>query len=137
MRAFFYGTLIDADVRAAVLGAAPRRLSVEPALLPGYRRVQMRKRSYPIIVPDARAAVAGVLMRGLNRADFARLLDYETDEYRAISAEVATRSGKRIVAKVFAASPRALPSPTPWNAADWQRRCKRAFLRRLRAGAGV
>jgi hypothetical protein len=137
LRAFFYGTLIDADVRATVLGPAARHRPVEPAVLPGYRRVTMRGCTYPVIVPDARGEVPGVLMRGLSRADFARLLDYETDEYRAIDADVLTRPGRRIVAKVFIASARALPSPAPWSAADWQRRFKRAFLRRLRAGAGV
>ena len=137
MRAFFYGTLIDADVRATVLGSVVRHRPVEPAVLLGYRRLTMRGCTYPVIVRDARGAVAGVLMRGLRRADFAKLLDYETDEYRAIDAAVLTGSGKRILAKVFVASARALPSPRPWNATDWQRRFKRNFLRRLRAGAGV
>ena len=137
MRAFFYGTLIDADVRATVLGPAARHRPVEPAVLPGYRCLTMRGCSYPVIVRSARGEVAGVLMHGLTRADFGRLLDYETEEYRAIDALVLTRTGKRIVAKVFVASARALPSPVPWNAADWQRRFKRNFLRRLRAGAGV
>jgi hypothetical protein len=137
VRAFFYGTLIDADVRATVLGPTARHRPVEPAVLPGYRRLTMRGCTYPVIVRDARGQVPGVLMRGLSRADFRRLLDYETDEYRAVDAAVLTRSGKRIVAKVFVASARAMPSPVPWNAADWQRRFKRALLRRLRAGAGV
>jgi hypothetical protein len=137
LRAFFYGTLIDADVRTTVLGPAARHRPVEPAVLPGYRRLTMRGCTYPVIVRDARGAVPGVLMRGLSRADFAKLRDYETDEYRAIEVAVLTGSGKHMVARVFVASPRALPSPVPWTAADWQRRFKRAFLRRLRAGAGV
>jgi len=137
LRAFFYGTLLDADVRVAVLGPAAARRAVEPAVLAYYRRVTMRQRHYPVVVPDARAEVAGVVMRGLSRADFAKLLAYETDEYRAIDAEVAVASGKRIAAKLFVASARALPSPLPWDLASWQRRTKRAFLRRLRAGAGV
>jgi hypothetical protein len=137
LRAFFYGTLIDADVRATVLGPGARHRPVEPAVLPGYRRLTMRGCSYPVIVRDGRGEVSGVLVRGLTRPEFGRVLDYETDEYRAIDAAVLIRSGKRIVAKVFVASARALPSPLPWNATDWQRRFKRTFLRRLRAGAGV
>jgi hypothetical protein len=137
LRAFFYGTLIDADVRATVLGPGARHRSVEPAVLPGFRRLTMRGCSYPVIVRDGRGEVPGVLVRGLTRAEFGRVLDYETDEYRAIEATVLIRSGKRIVARVFVASARALPSPLPWNPTDWQRRFKRAFLRRLRAGAGV
>ena len=137
MRAFFYGTLLDPDVRAAVLGTAARHRPVEPAVLRGYRRLTMRGCSYPVIVRDARGEVPGVLMQGLSRADFAKLRDYETDEYRAIAAPVLTSSGRCILATVFVASARALPSPLPWDAAAWQRRFKRNFLRRLRAGAGV
>ena len=137
MRAFFYGTLLDEDVRAAVLGPGALARAVEPAVLPGYRRVQIRKRTYPVVVPDPHAEVAGLLMRGLNRAEFALLTAYETNEYRIHAADVVTASGKRVAANVFVASARALPSPLPWQIADWQRRYKRGFLRRLRAGAGV
>lgn len=121
-------------MRLAVLGRAALRGGVEPAVLPGYRRVLMRKRTYPVVVPDAASRVSGVLMRGLARADFAKLLAYETDEYRVADVEVTTGSGKPVAAKVFVAADRAQASAVSWDVEDWRRRYKRAFLRRLRRG---
>ncbi|CAN0557895.1 unnamed protein product, partial [Laminaria digitata] len=48
---FFYGTLIDADVRAAVLGSFTESETVLPDRLPGWRRAGLRGRRYPVIVP--------------------------------------------------------------------------------------
>jgi hypothetical protein len=60
LRFFFYGTLIDADVRRLVLGRlAPDE--VEPATLSGWRRVKLAGVTYPGIVPDAKGWVEGVL----------------------------------------------------------------------------
>ncbi|MBL8834369.1 MAG: gamma-glutamylcyclotransferase, partial [Rhodospirillales bacterium] len=50
MRFFFYGTLIDPDVRRAVLGRlAPA--SVEPATLKGWRRFSAKGVTFPIARP--------------------------------------------------------------------------------------
>ena len=137
MRVFVYGTLLDADVRIAVLGRTAAMLPVEPATLEGYRRVAMRGRTYPVIVPDANGTVAGALLRGLSRAAFAKLEAYETDEYRVADVVVTSGAERSIAAKAFVASGRARPSPLPWEIEDWRRRYKRAFLRKLRAGEGV
>ena len=48
---FFYGTLMDPDVRALVLSPAMRDVAVEAAVLEGYRRVFMRGRVYPVVIP--------------------------------------------------------------------------------------
>jgi hypothetical protein len=75
VRFFFYGTLIDPDVRRLVLGTrAP--MSVEPATLAGWRRVCLPKVTYPAVLRAAREVVDGVLVRGLDAEARRRLVDY-------------------------------------------------------------
>ena len=131
MRFFFYGTLLDPDVRARIVG--PCR--AVPARLPGWQRVAMLGRAYPVIVRRFGAAVDGLLAEGLGRASARRLEAYETDEYEAERLVVETADGRRVRALVFVAGPRARPGAAPWALADWQARHKRAFLRLSRTRA--
>ncbi len=130
MRFFFYGTLIDADVRRAVLGPyAPRR--VEPAVLRGWRRVPVRGRTYPVIVADPAASVDGVLVRGLNTAAKRRLERYEdADLYEMAELDVTPTGRLRAVrALTFVAkAPGLRRGSGTWEIAAWQRRHKRRFL---------
>ncbi len=131
MRFFFYGTLIDADVRRLVLGRhAPK--AVEEAMLPGWRRVPLADVTYPTIVRDRRGAVTGVLARGLGAAARQALMRYEGDEYELLEAEVKTASGRTVAALIFALRPGEGKSlPGAWNLEVWQRRHKRRFLAAL------
>lgn len=136
MRFFFYGTLMDADVRRAVLGvraAAP----VEPAVLEGWRRVKMAGASYPVIVRARGHRVEGILMHGVDGRGREMLQAYEGDEYAMIGIEVAA-GAQRIEAKVFVPRP-GLPvrARGPWTLAAWQRRFKRRFLNGLQAQRGL
>ena len=134
MRFFFYGTLIDADVRRAVLGPhAPAR--VEPARLQGWRRAAVPGRSYPVLVADAKASVEGVLAHGLKAAARRRLEAYEDDDfYELTGIEVAIAGRRRPVpAFVFGAKrPGAAAKLAGWGFDEWKRRHKRRFLLTLR-----
>lgn len=139
MRFFFYGTLLDADIRRLVLGRGALGLAVEPATLGGYRRVSLRRRSYPAVVPDPLGSVAGCLARGLDAGAAERLAAFEGGEYEpvlcAVSTEVSTGVstgvGRTLPAWVFVAGGAAVLSTMPWDFATWRRRHKRAFQRRL------
>lgn len=130
MRFFFYGTLIDAEVRRAVLGLhAPRR--VEPACLRGWRRVPVRGRSYPVIVADRTASVEGVLVCGLSPAARRRLERYEdSDLYALAELDVHPQGrGRPVRGLVFIAKAAgASRGSGSWDLATWQRRHKRRFL---------
>jgi Gamma-glutamyl cyclotransferase, AIG2-like len=130
VRFFFYGTLVDPDVRRAVLGPyAPR--SVEPASLSGWRRVPVRGKTYPVIVADPAATVDGVLARGLNAAARRRLEHYEGDDLYAVAdVEVALTDRLRLVpARVFVAKAAGIHRGRgTWTIATWRRRHKRRFL---------
>lgn len=130
MRFFFYGTLIDADVRRLVLGRlAPD--DVEPAILRGWRRVKLAGVTYPGIVSDAKGRVEGVLARGLGRMARRRLERYEGDEYALVPAAVAAANGKTVAAQMFVSGQALKRASGVWTIADWQRRHKRRFLASL------
>lgn len=135
MRFFFYGTLLDSDLRRFVLGArAPT--TVEPATLAGWERVPVRDAVLPIIRRRAGAAVEGMLARGLD-AEAARLLvEYESGGYDLVAVEVALADGGRRSARVFAAIPGGplAPASGAWRFDEWERRHKAAFLAAIRGG---
>lgn len=133
MRFFFYGTLMDADIRVAVLGRPAGSRPVEPATLAGYRRVVMRGATYPVAIADPAGRIEGCLMRGLDRAAAGRLSVFEGDDYVPVMRDVITASGRAVSCCVFVAGRRARPSAAAWDLAAWQRRHKRGFQRRVRA----
>ena len=101
-------------------------------MLEGYRRVFMRGRVYPVVVPARTSRVAGVLARGLGPTDGVRLAAFESDEYDEVTRGVVLPSGDRLPARVFVAGRRAVPTARSWDLGDWQRRHKQAFCRRTR-----
>lgn len=127
MRFFFYGSLMDADVRRLVLGRlAPA--DAEPATLKGWRRVRLAGVSYPGVVRDARGSVAGTLVRGLGREARQRLIRYEGDGYALIPVTVATAAGRDCEALTFVSGEALKRAPGTWDFAVWQRQHKRRFL---------
>ena len=134
MRFFFYGTLMDEDVRRAVLGRrAPR--NVTPAVLEGWARVPLTGASYPVVVRRAGARVDGVLARGIDGVAARRLARYEGAEY--VPIEAAIRPAQRstpITAFLFVPRPgRVRTGMGGWDIDAWRRRYKRRFLARLGA----
>jgi len=129
---FFYGTLMDPDVRALVLSPAMRDVAVEAAVLEGYRRVFMRGRVYPVVIPARSLRGEGVVARGLGPTDGVRLAKFESDEYDEVTRDVMLPTGECLPARVFVAGRRATPTARSWELGDWQRRHKQAFCRRTR-----
>tara|TARA_R110002110_G_scaffold8409_2_gene42249 strand:- start:5351 stop:5764 length:414 start_codon:yes stop_codon:yes gene_type:complete len=133
---FFYGTLMDADVRAAVLGPLRDDALVSPARLAGWERVGLRGRSYPVVRPAGAGIVDGLAVSfaaGSTRQIRDLLTSFEGPEYRMETLTLA--SGE--AAGVFVASRRCHPTGRPWSFADWERRHKRAFLAAIRRGREI
>jgi gamma-glutamylcyclotransferase (GGCT)/AIG2-like uncharacterized protein YtfP len=131
MRFFFYGTLIDPDVRAHVLrDLAPA--AVEPATLPGWRRFAAKGVTFPIARPDPKAAIDGVLARGLSAEAGRRLDVYEGPGYRRTAVDV-TAGGKRVAAVLYVddGSGTLTAAPGTWDYETWVRRHKKAFMATL------
>jgi hypothetical protein len=132
MRFFFYGSLLDADVTALVLGRRLPPAAWVPAVLPGHARRRIKEGTYPIAVPDPRAAIAGAVVGGLSLRDVARLSAYEGPRYRVASLKVRIGGAVRQVSVFAPLEERFRQTAGVWELIDWQRRHKRAFLARLR-----
>lgn len=76
---FFYGTLLNPDVREALIKSSPPR----PGVLRGFRRVRTRGTPYPGLVARAGAAVRGIVVDDVGTAAEAALRRYEGAGYAA------------------------------------------------------
>jgi hypothetical protein len=132
MRFFFYGTLLDYDVTALVLGRRLPPAAFVPASLPGHARRRAKGATYPIVVRDPRGTVPGAVMRGLSTRDVARLTDYEGPGYRVVPLRVRLAGAMTTVSVFEPVQNRLQPSGELWNLTLWQRRHKRAFVGRLK-----
>jgi hypothetical protein len=132
MRFFFYGTLLDSDVMALVLGRRLPPAAYEPAILPGHARRRAKGASYPVVVRDAAARVPGAVVGGLSARDVARLTAFEGPGYRIAPLRVVLAAGMTTVSVFEPVMSKLQPGPHPWSLPLWQRRDKRAFVGRLR-----
>lgn len=126
---FFYGTLMDADIRRVVLGPDAEPLRIEPAILSGYRRVRATGGIYPILLRSPRGRLNGLLVHGIGALGSARLAHFEAAEYRLASVVVLVAGRRRQAACVFLPS-RAVSGRSPWRFTAWWTRYKRQFLSR-------
>jgi hypothetical protein len=123
---FFYGTLMDADVRSAVLGKHADAAVVAPDVLAGWRRVGLRGRTYPVIVPSSGARVDGLAVSfaaGARSTVTDLLVSFEGPEYEVETVALSTGTS----AYVFVGSRHCHPTGRPWSLSHWQKRHKRAF----------
>ncbi len=132
MRLFFFGTLMDPEVRAIVMGHDVDPDNVEPAVVQGFRRVFVAGRHYPMLLAHASGWVDGTLVSGLDVARVHRLQVYEGWEYSLQPIQVQTTSGRKVMAHVFMCPPHIAPDRRDWRLDEWQRRHKRTFLPKAR-----
>ncbi len=127
MRFFFYGTLMDADLRGAVLrDRAPREAAA--AVVNGWRRLPVARQSFPIVRGNPRSRLDGVVVRGLDRVALARLQRYEGRDYRLVRVQ-ALSGGKTIIVNLFVPCRRRLqPDFGDWDLDAWRQRHKRRTL---------
>jgi hypothetical protein len=132
MRFFFYGTLLDPDVTAVVLGRRLPPRAFVPAALPAHARRRAHGATYPVVVPDPHDEVSGAVVGGLSATDVARLSAFEGPGYRIAALRVRTSAGLTTVSVFGPIASRLRASPHPWDLVEWQRRHKRGFVGRLR-----
>lgn len=136
MRLFFYGTLLDVDVRALVIGATAQAVVLTPARLDGWQRRRARGRSYPVIQAAAGRSVDGAVTSALTPAVVARLSAYEGPGYVLIGCRPVLADGTTVAAQVYQPTERLPADDADWDLARWQAGEKASFLARLRRGAG-
>lgn len=126
---FFYGSLMDPELRALVLGRPALSAPERPAVLAGYRRSSLNGCNYPGIAPAPDKRVDGLLVEGINEEAAARLSYYEGEQYEPVRASVATAEGAATVAWVFQPLSHLNIGFNDWVLSDWQRRWKASALK--------
>jgi len=132
VRFFFYGTLLDPDVMALVIGRRLPPSAFVPAILPGHARRRAKGASYPVVIRDAAERVRGVVVGGLTPRDVARRAAYEGPGYRIAPLKVRIGGELTTVSVFEPVIARLQPSAAPWDYAVWKGRHKRPFVGRLR-----
>ena len=124
---FAYGTLQVDAVMECVTG---RLFPGEPAVLPGFRRRRLVRRTYPGVVATPGEDTAGVVVRGVDADALARLDVFESDIYDRRVLEVRTAAGPSLAAWVYVvAAPHAhLMSDHLWELEDFLLEHGEAFI---------
>ena len=129
---FFYGTLLDHDVMALVIGRRLPPSAFVPARLKGHVRRRAKGVSYPILQRDPGGDVEGVVVGGLTKRDVERLSAFEGPCYRIAPLKV-TIGGELRTVSVFEPKEASFqPVDGAWDLALWQGRYKRPFVAGLR-----
>lgn len=126
---FFYGTLMDPDVLAAVIGRKMLPGRMKPATLAGWRRVGLKGTPYPAIVPGAAAdTVAGIVVAELTAADVRNLKRFEGAAYDIETVSVTLDGGEAVSASAFVPGKSVAATDVEWDFETWRRRHKRRDL---------
>ncbi len=137
MTFFFFGTLMDREVLAAVLGRVVPETDLLPARLHGFCRVRAAREPYPTLIRDRRGVVDGLWLRRVGRRDEARIRHFEDDAYSPRWLTIQTAGHGAVRARVFFAHPGLGTTDEPWTLEGWQRTHKEQFLEEFRAWMAV
>ena len=130
-----YGTLLDAEVRALVLGDAWRNAG-QPALLRGWERRYVAGQVYPGIRPAPGAEIDVLVLSDLTAEALAAADWFEGDEYERRSLPIAftDAAGGRDEALFYIPTPATALAAEPWFYDDlWRRRHHARFMQEARA----
>lgn len=114
---FFFGSLRHMPLLEIVLGRAADTLDISDAILPDYRVSSVADQPFPTIAHDPGARARGLLVRGLNEEDIARLDFYEGGfDYDLV--DVLLTDGQP--AQVYISPPGRWTADGPWHLAHWE-----------------
>ncbi len=130
---FFFGTLMDREVLALVLGRPVDDADVEPATLDGFRLLRARDDPYPALVPAPDSQVEGIVVTGLDARDVARLEWFEGAEYHARPVTVTLAGGERRTALVQSPTEVLDVGNREWSLEDWKKTEKQLLMTLTRA----
>jgi hypothetical protein len=131
MRFFFYGSLLDEDVTAVVIGRRLPPTAWTPATLTGFSRRKAKGVSYPVAIRDPKGTIEGAVVGGFSKLEVARLTAYEGPRYHTVPLKVRIH-GRITTVSVFEPREKAFqPVDGEWSLSQWQRRDKRKFVARI------
>lgn len=115
---FFYGTLRDPDILAAVLGRTIPADDLITAVAHSYVAVYVPGRVYPALVSRPGATARGLLLQHATAKDRAALDAYEGDEYGRVVLKV-DRDGTDILANAYLPLLTIPADSPPWSLEHW------------------
>lgn len=131
MHSFFvYGTLMDPDVLANVIGRRATPDELAPATLAGWQRRGVRAADFPMVLPSPGDSVEGLLAGPFGEDEAVRLVHFEHGYYGLKQVEVQTAAGA-VPCWLFAPLPGALEPGGPWDLQSWHAQGKSRFLARV------
>ena len=130
---FFYGTLMDDELRRALAGPRDARLRIEPGLLLHRDRRRARFGAYPVLVPAPGRRVAGQLVAGVDPHLALWIAHFEGPGYLPTPLAAQNRAGRRVRAITFAPESLDEAGREPWDFRRWQRRDKPGVRRLLQS----
>jgi hypothetical protein len=133
MRFFFYGTLMDPDVRAIVLGReAALSAHVRDAVLFDWERRATSGVSYPIVLSRPGEHVNGMIVSGLDTMARRALVAYEGPFFQLMRVNAYVANGAREALVFVPASESPLtPEPGGWSYPHWVLNHKKTFVAEL------
>lgn len=123
---FVYGTLLDPDVRAAVLGAPASPITT--ASLTGWRRVPVKGELFPMLVSDPAGKVDGELIHLRSDTEWRRIEYFEGDMQVLRPVDVRRADGVLVKAVACMATKGIAPAPGTWDLAAWAAQHKARYL---------
>jgi len=127
-RFFFFGTLMDADILAAVLDRPVQPEDLHPARLDGFARRRVANDSFPMLVEAPSGAVDGVVFTATGSEDRDRILFFEDFDYDLEPCRPVLADGSAVEAVFCGAEEKTLAADDPWELESWAARHKSAFL---------
>jgi hypothetical protein len=131
---FIYGTLMDMDILARVLGeVSARRIPVQErltsAVLPNYRRGYIVGRDFPGLALEPGSETVGLLLDDVTRIEAMRLNSYEGPHYRLATVEARALSAPEtlIKAQTYVIKPGQSLSGD-WDLESWQQHFKPTYM---------
>ena len=119
---FFYGTLRHVPLLEVVLGKPADRLTIDKAHLADHEAFWVKDRDFPTLEEAPNRGAPGILVRGLTKADLARLEFYEGGfNYTHKRVCVALDDGSHVAAEVFFPAPGQWAPGRPWDLRAWVR----------------
>lgn len=136
---FVFGTLMDEDVLRWVTGMSLSELELQPAVVKGFQRRQVKGECFPLLVPSEQGKVSGLLISGLTQLALQRAQFFEGEQYQLthIIAEGMPDSHSRILkegelsAQYFADTQMYDIEDCDWSIQSWRDSEKHDFLSRL------
>ena len=131
---FFYGTLLDVEVRTAVLAHPTKDVDTIPATLNGYQAFYVAEKSYPGLLQKDGGQVSGLAFKNLSDSDINKLIVFEGQDYSLDPVSIITDDDEVISARVFIPGPAIQLSSKPWTLTEWAPLHKATFLEHTNPG---